>query len=83
MYWRAGKQETAGWAKIAKGGDGWVTRARRDCGGCAWRVGVFCSGNLFGLITLSPWPRSLIVLFIHGHLHTLDRIADEERQDHD
>ena len=45
MYWRAGKEETAPWAKVAKSIMGASARDRRhrcDCAGC---VGIFCPGH--------------------------------------
>ena len=57
MYWRAGKQETAGWAKIAKVRHGSLAGARRVSRSlCSGSGGISCP-PLSGL-TISPSPRS-------------------------
>ena len=75
MYWRAGKQDTAGWAKLAKVGHGRGARAGQARGDRARRLGVLRSRHhphqlflhvagtdrhLFVILTITPLTALLL-----------------------
>ena len=81
MYWRAGKQETAGWAKVAKAIMGAILVLRGDRGDRPRRVGVFRSRDHSHqlLLDVAGVDRARC----HVDDHSADGLAAEERQDHD